>query len=60
MGLFDAIDRLLEPITKKIFSSELGKSIEPLSDDEFFTKTDLNNDPSCSCIPGNIFYKDND
>jgi spore maturation protein SpmA len=28
MGLLDAIDKLLEPITKKIFATEVGKNIE--------------------------------
>jgi len=31
MGLLDAIDKLIEPITKRIFASEFGKSISPLS-----------------------------
>lgn len=60
MGLLDAIDRLLEPITEKILTTPLGRSIKPLSGDELFTETDLNNDPSCACIPGNIYYSDND
>jgi hypothetical protein len=59
MFFLDAIDKLLEPITKRIFATELGKNIKPLSGDDFFTDTDLNNDPSCDCIPGNIYYHDN-
>ena len=56
MGLLDAIDKLLEPITKRIFATDFGKSIRPLSDDKLFTETDLNNDPSCASLPGNIFH----
>ena len=34
MGLLDAIDKLLEPITKRIFATKLGKSIRPLTVEE--------------------------
>ncbi|MBV5330772.1 MAG: hypothetical protein JZU65_24585 [Chlorobium sp.] len=50
MGFLDAIDKLLEPITKKIFASKVGKSIKPLSGDELFA-----NEPD---IAGNILYAD--
>jgi len=57
MGLLDAIDKLLEPITKRIFATSLGKSIKPLSGDELFAKNspDYNNDPAYADIPGNSF-----
>jgi hypothetical protein len=57
MGLLDAIDKLLEPITKRIFATKLGKSIKPLSGDELFAKNspDFNNDPAYADIPGNSF-----
>ncbi|MBV5330198.1 MAG: hypothetical protein JZU65_21650 [Chlorobium sp.] len=57
MVFLDAIDKFFEPITKKIFASEFGKSIRPLSGDKLFTETDLNNDPSCASLPGNIFHQ---
>jgi len=58
MGLFDAIDKLLEPITNRIFATDLGKSIKPLSCDEFFANNpDLNQDASYSSLPGNVFHQ---
>jgi len=57
MGFLDAIDKLLEPITKKIFASKVGKNIKPLSGDELFTETDYNNDPGYASLPGNIWHQ---
>lgn len=49
MGLLDAIDKLLEPITKKIFATKFGKSIRPLTGEELFAN-ELN-------IYSNPFYR---
>ncbi|MBU0665280.1 MAG: hypothetical protein KJ990_12145 [Proteobacteria bacterium] len=34
MGLFDAIDKLLEPITKKIFATFIGKNMKLINIEE--------------------------
>ena len=58
MGLFDAIDKLLEPITKRIFATELGKNIELMDGEELFAnRLDMNNDISYSYLPGNIYHR---
>jgi hypothetical protein len=59
MGLLDAIDKLLEPITRRIFATKIGKSIRPLSGEELFTQSspDYNNDPGYASLPGNIWHQ---
>ena len=57
MGVLDAIDKLLEPITKRIFATKFGKSIRPLTGVELFTETDYNNDPGYASLPGNIWHQ---
>jgi hypothetical protein len=58
MGLLDAIDRLLEPITKRIFTTELGKNIRPLTGDEL---NELSvNHPDYYFLPCNIFHSPDD
>jgi len=57
MSLLDSIDKLLEPITNKIFATEIGKNIGLMDGEEFFSDTsDLNNDPIHASLPGNVYY----
>jgi hypothetical protein len=58
MGLLDAIDKLLEPITKRIFASKVGKSIRPLTGKELRKDDfpDYTLDPFHSWSIGNIFH----
>lgn len=58
MGLFDAIDKLLEPITKRIFASKVGKSIRTLSYEELTERK--RSCPNYEGLPGNIWYPSND
>ncbi|MBV5339896.1 MAG: hypothetical protein J0665_10125 [Deltaproteobacteria bacterium] len=58
MGLLDAIDKLLEPITKKIFATEIGKNIGPLAGEELFTDgPDYTGDLSYAFLPDNIGHQ---
>lgn len=60
MGLLDAIDKLLEPITKRIFATKIGKNIR-LMDGEKLRKDDFPDytlDPFHSWSIGNIFHDD--
>ncbi len=58
MGLFDAIDKLLEPITKRIFATKFGKSIKPLTGEELFAnEPDIAGSLLYADTPGNIFHQ---
>jgi hypothetical protein len=58
MGLLDAIDKLLEPLTTKIFSTSFGKSIKPLNDDDLFAdEPDTSGNLLYADIPGNISHR---
>jgi hypothetical protein len=59
MGLLDAIDKLLEPITKRIFSTEIGKNIELMNGEELFKSHKyIHSDSSYSYVPGNTYHND--
>ncbi|MFH2124108.1 MAG: hypothetical protein ABIJ50_11585 [Pseudomonadota bacterium] len=58
MSLLDAIDKLLEPITKKIFATKFGKSINLLSGEELTERK--RSCPNYEGLPGNIWYPSND
>ena len=59
MGLLDTIDKLLEPITKKIFATELGKNIKLMKGEELFKSHKyIHSDSSYSYVPGNIYHND--
>ena len=58
MGVLDAIDKLLEPITKRIFATKFGKSIKPLRGDELFPDSpDYSGNLLYADIPGNIHHR---
>jgi len=57
MGLLDSIDKLLEPITKRIFASELGKNIELMDGEELVERK--RSCPNYEGLPGNIWYPSN-
>lgn len=57
MGLFDAIDKFLEPITKRIFTTKFGKSIKPLSNNELFAEPDTSGNLLYADQSSNIFHR---
>ncbi|MFH2124105.1 MAG: hypothetical protein ABIJ50_11570 [Pseudomonadota bacterium] len=58
MGLLGAIDKLLEPITQRIFATNLGKSIRPMTAEELFAdRPNINSDASYSSLSGTDFHQ---
>ncbi|MBV5339894.1 MAG: hypothetical protein J0665_10110 [Deltaproteobacteria bacterium] len=59
MGLFDSIDNLLEPVTKKIFATKIAKNIELMNGEDLFTSHKyIYSDSSYSYVPGNTYHND--
>ncbi|MBA3006979.1 MAG: hypothetical protein KJ900_13565 [Proteobacteria bacterium] len=58
MGFLDAIDKLLEPITKRIFATELGKNIKLMDGEELFAnEPDYTGDLSYAFLPDNVGHQ---
>ena len=59
MGLLDAIDKLFEPITKKIFATEFGKNIK-IMDNEELKKDSIYNDPCFNYLSSDRYNNTSD